>query len=155
MGDEQSARGRRGIVNRTRQLVADSEREVILVVGDETAFDDDLVARLREAHHAGVTVVLGAGTPAIREHVRAALPEIDVTVSDVTWLAPSDAGDETRISRPLLVDHEAILVGSIAADREERAVSGRGFDNELVAIVRRLMGTGLLVDGPSAGTEED
>ncbi|MFB6101230.1 MAG: hypothetical protein ABEJ73_01535 [Haloplanus sp.] len=55
--------------------------------------------------------------------------------------------DDTEIGRLLLVDREAILVSSFTSDdgnpAHEQGVFGREFDNGLVAIVRRLMATGL------------
>ena len=53
----------------------------------------------------------------------------------------------SEIGRLLLIDKSTILVSSFthhqSGDRnEEQAVFGRGFDNGLVAIVRRLMATG-------------
>jgi hypothetical protein len=65
------------------------------------------------------------------------------------------ADDDTEISRLLLADRSSILVSTVHANgrvdgASERAVFGRGFDNGLVAIARRLMATGLLpVDDPS------
>lgn len=49
----------------------------------------------------------------------------------------------------MLDDREAILVSSFTETRadgreHEQGVFGRGFDNGLVAIVRRLMATGFL-----------
>ncbi|RLM53782.1 TrmB family transcriptional regulator, partial [Halorubrum sp. Atlit-26R] len=61
-------------------------------------------------------------------------------------------------SRLLLADREAILLSSFTETRadgreHEQGVFGRGFDNGLVAITRRLMATGLLsVNDPE--TEE-
>lgn len=59
-----------------------------------------------------------------------------------------ERSDDTEIGRLLLVDRNTILVSSFhaaqAGERDhEQAAFGRGFDNGLVAIVRRLMATGL------------
>ncbi len=131
------------IARRTRQLVADADSEILFVVGAAAALDDGLAARLRDARDAGVTVVVTAGTSAIREQIQSRLLTQAVTVSTLAWLTPAHGADSTRISRLLLVDNEVILVSSIAADDDHRAVFGRGFDNGLVAIVRRLMIAGL------------
>jgi hypothetical protein len=81
-----------------------------------------------------------------------------VFVSGLDWLSRSAfPGDETEISRLLLADREAILVSTFTEGRgdgreHEQGVFGRGFDNGLVTIVRRLMATGLLFqDDPESG----
>jgi len=81
--------------------------------------------------------------------VRDALPDVESFVSGLEWLRQSALpGDETEISRLLLVDRSAILISSFTATEagrtHEQGVFGGGFDNGLVTIVRRLMGTGLL-----------
>ena len=64
--------------------------------------------------------------------------------------------DDTEISRLVLIDESAILVStfhepSTDGHKDEQAVFGRGFDNGLVAVTRRLMATGLLpVDDPGS-----
>ena len=52
--------------------------------------------------------------------------------------------DDTDLGRLLLVDQSTILVSSFTGgdDGHERAVFGRGFDNGLVAVGRRLMAMG-------------
>jgi hypothetical protein len=134
------------IARRTRQLVADADSEILFVVGDAAVLDEGLTARLRDARDAGVMVAVSAGTPTIREQIQPRLPTQEVAVSNLAWLTPANGPDTTRISRLLLVDNEVILVSSIGADDDHRAVFGRGFDNGLVAIVRRLM-----TAGPSDG----
>jgi sugar-specific transcriptional regulator TrmB len=134
------------IARRTRQLVADADSEILFVVGDAAVLDEGLTARLRDARDAGVMVAVSAGTPTIREQIQPRLPTQEVAVSNLAWLTPANGPDTTRISRLLLVDNEMILVSSIGADDDHRAVFGRGFDNGLVAIVRRLM-----TAGPSDG----
>ena len=78
-------------------------------------------------------------------------------VSGLDWLSRSPLpDDDTEISRLLLADREAILVSSFTETRadgreHEQGVFGRGFDNGLVTITRRLMATGLLsVNDPEA-----
>ena len=137
------------IARRTRQLVTDAESEILFIVGAAAALDDGLAGRLRDARSAGVTVDVSAGTSAIREQIQSRLPTQEVTISNHPWLMPAHGADSTRISRLLLVDDEVMLVSSIAADDDHRAVFGRGFDNGLVAIVRRLIAAGLS-DGDAA-----
>jgi sugar-specific transcriptional regulator TrmB len=144
--------GDAGITTRAAQLIDDADREVILVVGHDEVFTEELAGRLRSARQRGVDVILGAGSEASRDRIRDALPDTEVFVSGLEWLSHADLDDdETEIGRLLLVDREAILVSSYTAAgdgrRHEQAVFGQGFDNGLVAIVRRLMATGL----PTAG----
>ena len=70
-------------------------------------------------------------------------------------MGTSEEGDETEINRLQLVDRSTILVSSIRdgvgdGRVHEQAVFGRGFDNELVVIVRRLMSTGLFSSDEAA-----
>jgi len=140
--------GAASIVARTGQLIEEADEEVVLVLGRESAFTEELAERLAAAHDRGVSVAVGTVSESLRERVSEQLPAVEVFVSGLDWLRRSGVTDDgTGISRLLLVDREAMLVSSFDAtsdSREERAVFGRGFNNGLVAVVRRLMGTGLL-----------
>ncbi|WP_206424451.1 TrmB family transcriptional regulator [Halorubrum sp. CSM-61] len=145
-----SLSGGTAITSRTRQLVDESDDEVVLVIGDESAYTSELRERLQAAGDRGVSVVIGITEGSLRERVERDLPDARVFVSGLEWLHSSaETGDETVIRRLLLVDRNTILVSSFHEDlgeghEHEQAVFGRGFDNGLVAIVRRLMYTGLL-----------
>lgn len=140
--------GTTAITNRTQQLIDEADREIVFVLGEEAVFTDRLVARLRVAHQRGVSVVLGTTTEEIRDRVRDELPEAEVFVSGLEWLSGSmRSDDETEISRLVLVDESAILVSTFhetptGGHKHEQAVFGRGFDNGIVTIARRLMATG-------------
>ncbi len=140
--------GSAGISSRAQQLIDDADEEIFLVVGHGDVATEQLLSRLRTAHDRGVDVAVGTVSEGIRESIREALPDIEVFVSGLTWLSASDLpGDETEISRLLLVDRQAILVSSYtesagATRQHEQAVYGRGFHNGIVAIVRRLVATG-------------
>ena len=138
------------IANRTRQLIEVAEREVVFVVGQDDVVTEELTDDLHAARDAGVTVIVGASTEEMRGMLQDALPDTDVFVSGLEWLAssPVDPGDETTISRLLLVDRNTILVSSVKENgsddlETEKAVFGTGFDNGMVVIARRLMATGL------------
>jgi len=150
-----SLSGESGITSRARKLIDGASEEVVLVVGHESVFTDDLARTLASAAERGVDVVVGTVSADLRGAVSSALPDIEVFVSELDWLRHSELpGDDTEISRLLLVDREAILVSTFVGGegderRDEHAVFGRGFDNGFVAIVRRLMATGLVaVDDP-------
>jgi len=141
--------GGQGIASRTRRLIDEADRECVLIVGAESVFTEELADHLRAAQERGVDVVVGTVTEELRDTVREAVPDVESFVSGLEWLRQSALpGDETEISRLLLVDREAILVSSYTPTESgrthEKGVFGRGFDNGLVTIVRRLMATGLL-----------
>ena len=144
-----SLAGDETISERTRRLTEEADGELVLVLGHEGVFTDDLVAALTAARERGVSVIVGTLDEQLRERVERELPDIEVFVSGLDWLTNTvDDGDETEISRLLLVDRSTILVSSFVrgnadARKQEHAVFGRGFDNGFVALVRRLMATGL------------
>lgn len=121
-----------------------------------------MVDGLRAAQRRGVNVIVGTIGEELREEVQAAVPDANVFVSGLEWLAASEVIDDTtQISRLLLVDRSTILVStrSTASDDGtdyEKAVFGRGFDNGLVTIARRLMATGFRPESGSSldGTPE-
>lgn len=141
--------GDRGITSRTEELIAGATEELVLVIGHESIFTEALAEELRGAKARGVSVLVGTIDETLRDDIEAALPDLEVFVSGLEWLSTSPLpNDGTEISRLLLADREAILVSSFTAARDdgrehEQGVFGRGFDNGLVAIVRRLMATGL------------
>ncbi|GGN95933.1 MULTISPECIES: TrmB family transcriptional regulator [Haloarcula] len=144
--------GNRTITARTEQLVSEADDEVVLILGDETMFTESLQDALEAAEQRGVTIIVGAAIEELRTTVQSALPDAEVFVSGLSWLASSDPDDQTDIERLLLVDRTTILIStSSGREDDEKAIFGRGFDNGLVTIVRRLMATGLLpVDDPGS-----
>lgn len=141
--------GSAGITSRTQQLIDDAGEEIYLVLGHGDVATDRLLSRLRAAHERGVDVAIGTVSEEIHASVQEALPDVEVFVSGLAWLSRSELpDDETEISRLLLVDREAILVSSYTESagekrQDEQAVYGRGFHNGIVAIVRRLVATGM------------
>jgi sugar-specific transcriptional regulator TrmB len=61
--------GGSAITSRTQQLVDESDDEVILVIGDESAYTPDLQERLQAAGDRGVSVVIGITEESLRERV--------------------------------------------------------------------------------------
>ncbi len=155
-----SLSGRTAITNRTQGIVESATDEVVVVFGAEDVYTDEIGRHLRNATERGAEVIVGTFTEALRDRVRDAVPDAEVFVSGLDWLEglkAVDSDDDTEISRLLLVDRSTILVGTQTAttvgdDVEERAVFGRGFDNGLVVIARRLMSSGL---GPSQDPSVD
>ncbi len=144
------------IANRTGQLIDAAGREIVLIVGRDEVITDELIDHLSVAQETGIDVLVGTMTDRQCDRLQEALPGAEVFVSGLDWLesSPVDASDDTAISRLLLIDGNTILVSSVhERDGEgmetEKAVFGRGFDNGIVVIARRLMATGLLpVDDP-------
>ncbi len=149
-----------GITSRTQQLIEGATDELILVIGHESIFTEQLAEELRAAKERDVTVIVGTLDEELRAAIRDSLPDIEVFVSELDWLRQSPLPDDnTQISRLLLADREAILVSSFTETGEdgrehEQGVFGRGFDNGLVTIARRLMATGLLLKEVPGDTEE-
>jgi HTH-type transcriptional regulator, sugar sensing transcriptional regulator len=154
--------GQAAIANRTQQLIDGAGQEIVFVVGREEVLTEELIAHLQEAQETGITVVVGTVSDQLRETVQEALPGAEVFVSGLEWLSSTqtDSTDKTTISRLLLIDRNTILVSSVHeatsdATETERAVFGRGFENGLVVIARRLMATGLdTVDDPKLPDRE-
>lgn len=145
-----SISGSTTIENRTRQLIDAAENEIVLVVGHPSVISEDLITHLQLAREGGTRVLVGTVTDDITARLSTALPEVEIFTSELEWLrsSPTDTEDNTTITRLLLVDKNTILVSSLqetsaALDGSEKAVFGRGFDNGLVVIARRLMATGL------------
>ena len=143
--------GTTAITNRTQQLINAAGREIVLIVGRDEVITDELLKQLQAAVDTGLTVLIGTQTEEIRAQVAETLPDAEVFVSGLEWLhsSPLETGDDTTISRLLLIDKNTILVSSVhemdtGGIESEKAVFGRGFDNGIVVIARRLMATGLL-----------
>ena len=143
--------GTTAITNRTQQLIDAAGREIVLIVGRDEVITDELLKQLQAAVDTGLTVLIGTQTEEIRAQVAETLPDAEVFVSGLEWLhsSPLETGDDTTISRLLLIDKNTILVSSVhemdtGGIESEKAVFGRGFDNGIVVIARRLMATGLL-----------
>jgi sugar-specific transcriptional regulator TrmB len=147
-----SLTGRTAIGNRTRQLLGEAGEEAVLILGSEAVATESLFDSLASAENREASIVVGTVTEALRDRVQAALPDAEVFVSELEWLRGSALDEDVEITRILLVDRATILVSTTHESDEEadeQAVFGRGFDNGLVTIVRRLMVTGLLpVDDP-------
>lgn len=136
---------KQAIANRTRQLVGEADEEVVIVVGHGTIFTDALADSLQTALQRGVTVVVGTADEELRDQIEETLPDAEVFVSGLEWLVDAtEPTDQTEISRLLLVDQTTLLVSTLSDSSDEKAVFGRGFDNGLVTIARRLMTSGLL-----------
>lgn len=146
------------IRNRTTKLVDEADSELVFVVGDERVLTPDLVERLRQAERRDVSILVGTASADLRDTIQADLPDIEVFVSELEWLRNSAVPeDNTLITRLMLIDQKTILVstrsGETGVETHEQAIFGRGFDNGLVTIARRLMSTGLEPAGVRDSTD--
>lgn len=141
-----SLSGTGAIETRTTDLIDEAEREVVLVLGEASVATDGLFDGLSSAQDRGLELLIGTVDTDLREVTMDRVPDAKVFVSGLEWLAPGVVdGDDTEISRLLMIDRETILVSTRQADgTPEKAVFGRGFNNGIVAIGRRLISTGLL-----------
>ena len=142
--------GSTAIETRTLELLEDAEGEIVIVVGRGDVLTTDLIDALKDGQNAGVDVIVGTLNEEIKERVKTELPDAETFVTGLEWLNESmeDTGDETVISRLLLVDRRAILVSTLhetggGVAENEKAIFGTGFTNGLVVVARRLMATGL------------
>lgn len=135
--------GETAISNRLGELVRDASREVLLVLNDNRYLPDQLAGTLSDASDDGVTVTVGTLSEAGRETVEQRAPEIDVLVSDLSWLMRGEGSEGPALTRLALVDRGTILVGAASAGRvataDERATIGSGYDNGIVVLGRRLL----------------
>jgi len=145
-----SLSGESAIRNRTKSLFEDADDEIVLVVGEESKLSEDLFDQLRAAQDRGTTVLVGTVSDDLRDRVVEAMPDVEVFVSELEWLSEleDDPTDTVSISQLLLVDRSAILVSTtqrptVRSEQREKAVFGKGFENGIVVIARRLMATGL------------
>lgn len=140
-----SMSGTDAIANRSITLIEGATEEVVMVIGDESLWTDQLVESLN-AIGPDVDLLVGAVSESLESRIHEAVPNATTFVSGLEWLRNGgDAEDELAIGRLLLVDRSSLLVSTIVADtREEQAVFGTGFRNGLVVISRRLLAQGLL-----------
>lgn len=141
--------GSRAIENRTEQLITEANNEVFLIAGQEDILTTGLENTLRDATNTGIRVIIGTISSELEDEFRAAVPKADTFISEVRWLQQApEPDDDIVISRIVLVDQNTILVSTSkgSADAEtlsEHAIFGKGFENGIVALIRRLMASGL------------
>jgi sugar-specific transcriptional regulator TrmB len=146
-----SLSGAQGISSRTLQLLDEAEEEAIVVITADETLRDALIDRLNQTVKRGINVIVGTVSEDLEKQLQDRVPRAKSFVSELGWLhEESDGPADVSIGRMMLVDRNTILISSLDERKgTERAVFGRGFENGLVVIVRRLMATGLLpVHGP-------
>ncbi|EMA46697.1 TrmB family transcriptional regulator [Halococcus saccharolyticus] len=143
--------GREAIEARTTQIVAETTKELIFIVGAETALTEKLYDTLGATAERDVDVLVGAVSSGARDRFRDRLPEAEVFETELDWLNEPEEEDEPSIGLLVMVDRNVLLVSSqtdhgSGEQPTESAVYGRGFSNGLVVIARRLLARGLLAE---------
>jgi sugar-specific transcriptional regulator TrmB len=139
-----SLTGQSAIQQRTERLLSETDREVVLVIGDSSLLTPDLVEHLNDLDD-DVDLLVGAVDESLREQVEDAVPDVQAFTSGLGWLRGAGVDDDLSIGRLLLIDRSTILVSTIHRDTgDEWAVFGGGFGNGLVVMARRLMAEGLV-----------
>lgn len=136
--------GKTAISNRAEDLLSGAEGEVVLVLGDESLVNDELLDVLNDIGE-DVDLLVGAISETVESQVARAAPEATTFISGLEWLHGVDDTGEVAIGRLLLVDRSKFLVSSIVSQSgNEQAIFGSGFGNGLIVIARRLMAQGLV-----------
>lgn len=139
--------GSSAIATRSQQLVSDADRELVMVIGQESVVTPEFLETVTAVQERGVTAVIGTIDEDLADQLRDALPDAKIFVSELDWLRSSPVqNDDVVITQLLLIDRDTILASTVHEDHagREQAVFGQGLNNGLVTIVRRLMITGLL-----------
>ena len=150
-----SLAGHEAIEARTQTLIEGAESEIAFLVVDESILSESLFDALHEATGRGLSVLLGGQTDSITDKLGAEMPNVQVFETGLEWLTGNATEQEVAISRILLVDREALLIGSYYPDapdgrEDEQAIFASGLDNGFVVLLRRLLSTGLPIPSDRA-----
>ena len=117
----------------------------MLIIVDDSLLQESVFERLQDAVDRDLAIVLGGQTTAITTELGAELPNVRTFETGLEWLTASGDDHEVAISRIVLVDREALLIGSYYPDDDEneQAIHAAGLDNGAVVLLRRLISTGL------------
>lgn len=134
-----SLTGTTAIENRTEQLVADADEEVVLVLSDASDLSDVLVSTLNERVDK-IDILVGSTTKGLETKIRQRVPDSFSFISGLDWLRDeTEDSTDIAIGRLLLVDRSNVLVSTVRTDsEEEHAIFASGVGNGLILIFRRL-----------------
>lgn len=136
-----------GIDARTAQLIDGAEEELIVVFGPDATVSSELLERLESALDRGVSLFVGTSSNAIHDQLTTVLPDDVVFISNLSLLdGTALAGDEVDVCRLVLADRKDVLVSTYHPDKDggevRQAVTGNGFDNGVVTVIRRTLLSG-------------
>ncbi|RXK51331.1 DUF7344 domain-containing protein [Halorientalis pallida] len=144
----QSIDGRDDIVAHGQALFDRAEEELFVMVTTDGLLAPLCLERLRDAVDRGVEVYVGSQTRTVRDTVREEVPGATIWEPQRNWLDLPPTRD--RLGRLVLVDREAVMLGTIDEAGRERALVGNGEDDVLVVLLRELLGERLdHLDGQS------
>lgn len=142
-----SMAGHDAIEARTLEILNEAEEEIAMIIVDASLLTDQLLERLHDAAHRGVTIILGGETSELTDHLGEELPNVQVFETDQDWFTNASAERQVAISRILLVDRETLLIGSYypgssSKTKTEQAIFARGLENGVIVLLRRLLDAG-------------
>jgi sugar-specific transcriptional regulator TrmB len=136
--------GRDAIGNRTNQLVANAETEIVVILGETSLLTDELVETLNRVPEE-VDILVGGLSETLHEQVQRRVSADTTVVSGLDWLHEEERSPATAFGRLVVADRSTVLASSILNSGEETAMVGRGFGDANVANARRLMVQGMLL----------
>jgi hypothetical protein len=138
--------GTQDIVARAHTLFDSANDELFVMATTTGLIQEGCVRRLQAALDRGVDVYVGSQTAEVRDLVRERIPEAVIWEPQTDWLnmAPS----ERCVGRLVFADREAVMLGTLgdeiaAGGYEERAITGAGSDNDVVVLMREMLGSRL------------
>jgi hypothetical protein len=134
--------GRERVISFGQSICERADDEIFCMFTDTQLLEAGCLTRIRDASQSGVEIYLGTRDPDVREYVRENASEVVLWEPDNDWLNLPADGD--RVGRLLLVDREAVMLGTLLGEttdgfHEERAIIGEGPRNTLVTMVCQLL----------------
>lgn len=139
--------GTDAITNRIRQLIEEAGERITLLISDEMLVTDGILEAI-DGLGSTCEASIGTASPSVGRRIGEMIPDVETFSPDPEWIGYDEEtvegsdGTVPSIGRVLLVDRTTALVSTIgSAGETERAIIGRGANNGLVVLVRRLMAT--------------
>lgn len=134
--------GREQVVSFGQSLCDRADEDLFCMFTDTDLLEAGCFTRIRDASRRGVDVYLGTRDPTVVEYIQEHAPAVTLWEPNADWLHMPVA--EGRVGRLLLVDREAVMLGTIAGDStddvaEEQAIIAEGADSTLATMVRQLV----------------
>lgn len=130
------------VTERAVALLEDAEDHAYLVIADESVVSDEILDQLAATSGDGTTVVAEVPTEDVRDRVREAVPDADVSVDDA--LADRHRVIQKWPGQLIQVDHRAVLASGVEESElptmsEETAVWTAGRDHGFATWMRELL----------------
>jgi len=144
-----SISGKKAIYSHINSLLNEADSEIVVLFGQEALMSDTVIQLLQDVSDTNVSLTIGITSEQTSDKLSSTLPDAEVFTSNLTWLDESYEDDSTAIGQILLVDRSKLLVSSYDQNfkqQNRQAIVGSGFSNGVVAIIRRLMLSGIQTD---------